>query len=148
MYNYVKKNMKKINKGFTLIELLVVLAIIGILTSVVLGSLNTARAKSGNTAVKANLSGLRSQAEIVFDDNNHDYTNVCSDPNVISAINAALIASGDTGTVATRCNSNTAEWAANVMLKIPEGANTYWCIDVTGEPKGEPAELGGATLCA
>jgi len=34
------------NKGFTLIELLVVIAIIGILSSVVLASLNTVRAKA------------------------------------------------------------------------------------------------------
>ncbi len=46
------------NKGFTLIELLVVIAIIGILSSVVLASLNTARTKAQKAAFKSEVSSL------------------------------------------------------------------------------------------
>lgn len=50
------------NKGFTLIELLVVIAIIGLLTSVILASLSSAREKSRNTRRLADLH----QIEIAF----------------------------------------------------------------------------------
>ncbi len=56
-------------RGFTLIELLVVIAIIGILSSVVLASLNTARVKARDTARIAELNQVRSALELYFTTN-------------------------------------------------------------------------------
>ena len=55
-----------LKKGFTLIELLVVVAIIGILASVVLASLNSARNKGKDAAIFAQLANMRGQAELYY----------------------------------------------------------------------------------
>ncbi len=64
------KNHQKSGSGFTLIELLVVIAIIGLLASVVLVSLNSARAKSRDTKRRADLKQLQTALELYYDANN------------------------------------------------------------------------------
>ena len=56
-------------KGFTLIELLVVIAIIGILSSVVLASLNSARVKARDTRRVADLKQIQVAEELYYDAN-------------------------------------------------------------------------------
>jgi len=63
------KNYKINKEGFTLIELLVVVAIIGVLASIVLASLNTARDKGKVAAIKSNLKNMGLQMELAYSEN-------------------------------------------------------------------------------
>ncbi len=59
----------KRNAGFTLIELLVVIAIIGILASVILASLTSARAKANDVNRKATIHQMQTALEEYYSDN-------------------------------------------------------------------------------
>jgi len=63
------KKLRNKNKGFTLIELLVVIAIIGLLASVVLLALNSARAKSRDAKRIADMRQIATALELYFNDN-------------------------------------------------------------------------------
>ena len=56
-------------KGFTLIELLVVIAIIGILSSIVLASLNSARQKGRDARRVSDIKQLQLALELYYDSN-------------------------------------------------------------------------------
>ncbi len=121
-------------RGFTLIELLVVIAIIGILASVVLASLNTARDKGSDAAVKADLSGVRSQFALFYDNGGNTYTGGCSDTNVSAALSGAQTAVAGTPTVGGlgdgECVATDTEWAVWVNLK--SASTSAFCVDSVG----------------
>jgi prepilin-type N-terminal cleavage/methylation domain-containing protein len=60
----------KTQPGFTLIELLVVIAIIGLLSSVVLASLNTARLKSRDARRLSDMHQIENALELYYNTNN------------------------------------------------------------------------------
>ena len=141
--------MTSLKRGFTLIELLVVIAIIGILSSVVLASLNTARGKGADATAKSELNSMRAQAELVYDNATpNSYAGVCSNLVVVKALTNAAAAEGvsTTGWTTTSiinsagnivCNNTAGNWAIGIGLFRGPAPTTWWCSDNTGTAKIE-----------
>ena len=91
-------------RGFTLIELLVVIAIIGVLSSVVLASLNAARERGREASIRSTLSSMVREIELLVQDNGGDYSfvNNCENSgHVLEKYVSAMTAQGAT----VRCDS-------------------------------------------
>ncbi len=156
-------------RGFTLIELLVVIAIIGLLSSIILASLGTARAKAADATIKENLFSIRTQAELLYDQSRNCYgdggDNDCN-TNSLSAqacptaapsitdetilenvqIQTALIKSGDLssgqGMNGAYCLTTAGQTAWAISVPYKSDNNLGWCVDSTGKSKEVTMDIG------
>lgn len=163
--------MTKLNRGFTLIELLVVIAIIGILSTIVLASLGTARTKGEDSAIQANLSNMRAQAELLYSNLNSYGVAPATAGTCPTAASNDIFGTTSVGTLANLvagvvaragasptyvyCNSSLTGWAVAAKLK----GTGYACADSTGKSKvyttetaltgaaGTGAMVSGTVVC-
>ncbi len=124
--------MKKLNRGFTLIELLVVIAIIGILSTIVLASLSTARTKGEDAAIQSTLQSMKTQAELYYS-NNSNY-GVTTGAVALSTCNTAstIFAPSGTGTLGAMITSVKARTTVQCSVGLSAaGTMTKWAVDAS-----------------
>lgn len=120
-------------KGFTLIELLVVIAIIGILSSIVLVALRGARNKAKDARIKADVSQVRSLAEVDYDGDYSGITTTSSgscpgDGSDYDTLCQDITDQGGDLVIQT-CDSD-AKYSAHSSLNASDGV---YCVDSSGQ---------------
>jgi len=142
-----------LKRGFTLIELLVVIAIIGILSSVVLASLNTARQKGTDAKIQSEVRSIAVNAEIYYDNSGNTYgadADACNEgifastnPNIAQIVTDLTAAAPDADPI---CGATATAFA--ISHRLTASTTQFFCADSTGNVQTEGTGIvAGATVC-
>jgi len=129
-----KKSPRSVERGFTLIELLVVIAIIGLLSSVVLASLNGARQKGRDARRISDLKQLQVALELYYG-NNGSYpvlTTVNTTEAGFTAALTPLVTAGTIPSIAT-------DPASTIYYYKSSAAGAFYCLGALLETTPVPA---------
>ncbi|PIZ93362.1 MAG: hypothetical protein CO029_01735 [Candidatus Magasanikbacteria bacterium CG_4_9_14_0_2_um_filter_41_10] len=100
-----KKTMSANKQGFTLIELLVVIAIIGLLSTLAVVALGSARSKANDAKRLSDIKQVQTALELFYTDNNAYPTTTASGITLGDSSNACLNSTGFHVTGVTDCPS-------------------------------------------
>src|SRR3989344_3306443 len=139
--------LRNLQKGFTLIELLVVIAIIGLLASIVLTSLSSARGKGGDAKVQTQVKQLYTLVEKDYAAAGN-YSAAFSGANTLvnTGSYAAMQTALGSGNL-TAVTSGTPVSAYALYGKLSSDPSLYYCIDSTGSVK-PTAPAANSVTCA
>lgn len=140
-----------------IVAIFVGIAIIGILSAVVLASLNTARSKGNDAAIQSNLSTIQVAAEIYYgwlgaDSYGSRAASDCmsgmfaADQTIVNAIDNI-----NKTNESVTCNATTGSqsaYAVQASLSYQSGdSQIYACVDSTGHNTTSTVPLGADTVC-
>ena len=140
-------------KGFTVIELLVVVAIIAILASIVIISIDAYRTRSSNTSIQAILGQIRSES-VLYQQTNGSFDGLCTatgEYRIVEQRSEACFQAGlNLGDSACRCDAEPNTWVIAVPLRNSD-LGAAWCVDSENFGGGIDATrfnaIGGGVLC-
>jgi prepilin-type N-terminal cleavage/methylation domain-containing protein len=139
--------MKKNKQGFTLIELLVVIAIIGLLATLSIVALNTARARSRDAKRVADVKQVQTALELYFNDNGAYPATVISGGTIASTTNVymGIVPTAPTPADSAACSAANA-YAYTMTSYNGTAGGSYTLTYCLGQATGNiPAGVGTAT---
>ncbi|MEI7777627.1 MAG: peptidoglycan-binding domain-containing protein [bacterium] len=89
-------------------------------------SIEVARVKASDAAIKAGLANMRAQAELIYDQSNNSYASVCTDAQSLKVFQQIQNVSSST----VKCVSNATAYAISSVLKSDQSSN--YCVDNSG----------------